>query len=62
MNIKKLEDVLAEMQRAQFAGAELLRDWETRIADAITDDLMAQIDAALAAPALAGAPGGHDWE
>ena len=62
MNIKKLEDVLAEMQRAQFAGAELLRDWETRIADAITDDLMAQIGAAVGTPALASEPGGHDWD
>ena len=63
MNIKKLEEVLAEMRRAHSAGSDQLRDWEDRIAEAITDDLMAQINAAFAVkPQLATEPGGHDWE
>ena len=63
MNIKKLEDVLAEMRRAHSADNEMLRAWEARIAEAIADDLMSQINAAFAvAPQLATEPGGHDWE
>ena len=63
MNIKKLEDVLAEMRKAHSADNQQLREWEGRIAEAIADDLMAQINAAFAvAPALATEPGGHDWE
>ena len=62
MNIKKLEDVLAEMRDARYADEPRLRDWEARIAEAITDDLLAQIGAAVAVPALATEPGGHDWE
>jgi len=63
MNIRKLEDVLAEMRRAPSADNQMLRDWEARIAAAITDDLMAQINAAVPlATAFATEPGGHDWE
>ena len=62
MNIKKLEDVLAEMRAARHADERMLRDWEARIGEAITDDLMAQIGAAVGVPALASEPGGHDWE
>ena len=63
MNIKKLEDVLAEMRKAHSADNQQLRAWEERIAEAIADDLMAQISASFAvAPALATEPGGHDWE
>lgn len=63
MNIKKLEEVLAEMRKAHSADNQQLRAWEDRIAEAIADDLMAQINAAFAvAPALATEPGGHDWE
>ena len=62
MNIKKLEDVLAEMRAARHADERQLRDWESRIEAAITDDLMAQIGAAVGVPALASEPGGHDWE
>ena len=62
MNIKKLEEVLAEMRRSQFADESQLREWEGRIAEAITDDLMAQIDAAVVGPKLDTEPGGYDWE
>jgi hypothetical protein len=62
MNIKKLEDVLAEMRRACFADEAQLRAWEDRIAEAITDNLMAQIGAAVGTAALASEPGGHDWD
>ena len=63
MNIRKLEDVLAEMRQAQYADGARLRDWETRIADAISDELLTQIQASIAAtPDLSKAPGGHDWE
>jgi hypothetical protein len=62
MNIKKLEDVLAEMRKAHYADEKMLRSWEDRIGEAITDDLMAQINASIAAPQLATEPGGHDWE
>ena len=63
MNIKKLEDVLAEMRKAHYADNEQLREWEARIDEAIADDLMAQINAAFAvAPELATEPGGHDWD
>jgi hypothetical protein len=62
MNIKKLEEVLAEMRAANNPGEAQLRSWETRIAEAITDDLMAQIGASIGATSLASEPGGHDWE
>lgn len=62
MNIKKLEDVLAEMHKACFADEAQLRAWEARIAEAITDDLMAQIGAAVGVSELSTEPGGHDWE
>jgi hypothetical protein len=63
MNIKKLEDVLSEMRKAISADSQQLREWETRIDEAIADDLMAQINAAFAvAPELATEPGGHDWD
>ena len=62
MNIKKLEDVLAEMRKAHYADEKMLRSWEDRIGEAITDDLMAQIDAAVVGPKLATEPGGYDWE
>ena len=62
MNIKTLEAVLEEMRRANHADESQLRDWEARIAEAITDDLKAKIHAQFGAPKLAKAPGGHDWE
>jgi hypothetical protein len=62
MNIKTLEAVLEEMRRAMHADETTLRDWEQRIAGAITDDLMQRINASFAAPALSTSPGGHDWE
>ena len=62
MNIKTLESVLEEMRRAMHADETMLRDWEHRIAGAITDDLMFRINASFAAPALSPSPGGHDWE
>ena len=62
MNIKKLEEVLAEMRMSNYADEARLRDWEARIAEAITDDLMAQINASIGAPQLANEPGGHEWE
>jgi hypothetical protein len=62
MNIKTLEAVLDEMRRANHADERQLRDWEARIAEAITDDLVAKIAASFGAPALSPVPGGHDWE
>jgi hypothetical protein len=63
MNIKTLETVLAEMRQATWADEATIRSWEARIGEAITEDLMAQINASFAvAPALATAPGGHDWD
>ncbi|KGQ20784.1 hypothetical protein LF41_1324 [Lysobacter dokdonensis DS-58] len=62
MNIKTLETVLDEMRKSNHADERQLRDWEARIAEAITDDLVAKIQASFGAPALAPAPGGHDWE
>ena len=63
MNIKTLEAVLAEMRQASYADEATIRSWEVRIGEAITDDLMAQINASFAiAPALATEPGGHDWD
>jgi hypothetical protein len=54
--------VLEEMRRANHADERQLRDWEARIGEAITDDLVMRIQASFGAPALAPAPGGHDWE
>ena len=62
MNIKTLETVLEEMRQANYADERTLRDWEARIGEAITDDLVARIQASFGAPALAPTPGGHDWE
>jgi hypothetical protein len=62
MNIKTLETVLEEMRRANHADERQLRDWEARIGEAITDDLVMRIQASFGAPALAPTPGGHDWE
>ena len=63
MNIKTLETVLAEMRQSTWADEATIRSWEARIGEAITEDLMAQINASFAvAPALATAPGGHDWD
>ena len=62
MHIQKLEDVLDEMRKARFAHEPMLRNWEQRIGEAITDELMARIEGSVAMPALVSAPGGHDWE
>jgi len=62
MHIKKLEDVLDEMRKSRFADEATLRDWEQRIGEAITDDLLGRIEASVASPTLALEPGGHDWE
>jgi hypothetical protein len=62
MNIKTLETILEEMRRSNHADAAMLRDWEDRIAAAITDDLMSRINASFAPTELAPSPGGHDWE
>jgi hypothetical protein len=62
MNIMTLEAVLEEMRRSMHADETKLREWEHRIAGAITDDLMWRINASFGAPALSQSPGGHDWE
>lgn len=62
MHIKKLEDVLDEMRRSHHADEAMLRNWEQRIGEAITDELLQRIETSVATPALATAPGGHDWE
>ena len=62
MHIKKLEDVLDEMRRARFADEAMLRNWEQRIGEAITDELLGRIEGSVAMPSLATEPGGHDWE
>jgi hypothetical protein len=61
MNIMTLEAVLEEMRRSMHADENTLRDWENRIAGAITEDLVWRINASFAT-ALAPAPGGHDWD
>ena len=62
MHIKKLEAVLDEMRQARHADEATLRDWEQRIGEAITDDLLSRIEASVTGSALATEPGGHDWE
>ena len=62
MQIKKLEDVLDEMRRSHFADEATLRNWEQRIGEAITDELLGRIQASVGSPTLATEPGGHDWE
>jgi hypothetical protein len=61
MNIKTLEAVLDEMRRAMHADQAMLRDWEQRIGCAITEDLIARINADFGEAELAPIPGGHDW-
>jgi hypothetical protein len=36
--------------------------WESRIGEAITELLLAEIESSLGMPTLATEPGGHDWE
>jgi hypothetical protein len=56
MNIKTLETVLDEMRRANHADERQLRDWEARIGEAITDDLVMRIQASFGAPAAGTGP------
>lgn len=49
MNIMTLEAVLEEMRRCTHADETRLRDWETRIAGAITEHLVWRISASFAA-------------
>lgn len=68
MNIHKLEDILHEMERADFqdlAAAQVrVREWAERISSAITEHLLAEIGAGAVAipPPLSAEPGGHDWD
>ena len=62
MNFKKIETVLAEMRAAHHADGTQLRLWESRIGEAITEILLAEIESSLGMPTLATEPGGHDWE
>jgi len=70
MNIQKLEAVLEEMRSATFPDPAHARDlvaaWADRIADAITEHLIAELGGAMApaaaTPPLAVEPGGHDWD
>ena len=67
MNIHKLEDILHEMERADFqdltAAQAQVREWAGRISSAITEHLMAEIGSGSGAipPPLSSEPGGHDW-
>jgi hypothetical protein len=68
MNIHKLEDILHEMERADFqdltAAQGRVREWAERISSAITEHLMAEIGGGPKAipPPLSSEPGGHDWD
>ena len=63
MNITTLETELAAMRQSTWADHAPIRSWEARLGEAITEDLMAHINETFAvAPALAPAPGGHDWD
>lgn len=67
MNIEKLETVLREMQGAEFndlaAAQVLVRQWATRISDAITEHLLAELGGSptTIAPEMSAEPGGHNW-
>jgi len=50
------------MRKSRFADEATLRNWEQRIGEAITDDLLGRIEASVVTPTLATEPGGHDWE
>jgi hypothetical protein len=52
MHIMTLEAVLDEMRRSMHADEAMLRDWERRIAGAITEDLVWRINASFASPGL----------
>ena len=67
MNIHKLEDILHEMQLADFrdltAARARVREWAERISSAITEHLLAELDGSVAGlpPDLSSEPGGHNW-
>jgi hypothetical protein len=50
------------MRAAHHADGTQLRLWESRIGEAITELLLAEIESSLGMPTLATEPGGHDWE
>ena len=69
MNIHKLETVLHEMRTVDFSdlrsATEMVGQWADRIANAITEHLLAELGGGAgvgAAPDLTGEPGGHGWQ